>query len=213
MIRTAVLFLLCFTLGAEVHAQEPVSYGLKLGVTGAREYLEGNSFGERWLAPNAGFFADVPVRGIFGLLGEIAYEQKGAHFDEYRDYENNRTENVDFRYHYASTLVAARLRRALSGGHIVPYVFAGPRIDALIAEGVASEDGDFMNEERDASRFVFGARAGIGAELLGVIGFPVVVELRYDRDLASAVEWTFLGVDRSVTIEYRTIGVRVGVLF
>lgn len=176
-----------------VQAQE-LHYGFKLGVT-ATEQLPNN--GPGILAGgglSAGLFAVLPVSGALGAMASADYYRKGGGLQ------------------YASLLVAAQYEIDLGKSEAGLYGFVGPRLDVLVAESV--EESDLERNASagpvspvDAQATVLGVSAGAGLELTNSWVGPLLIELRYDRDMTPARSFTW-GDQHS-----RTLSLRLGLSF
>ncbi len=199
-------------------AQDGLRYGIKLGLSAADLRSDDFSSGNRW-GLNAGAFLITPLPGPLGLLAEASYHQKGYGFEsEVRDDQNNLIgEDPDFRYDYVSALAAAQYGGELGDGPLDLYFFAGPRFAVKVLQRytIQTERGREAPEEGGTAPyndFALGASAGLGLDLGRALGFPVLVELRYNGDVTPAFSLD-TSDDRTISSRWRTFDFRVGLSF
>ena len=186
-----LLFLLAGTL--PVQAQE-LRYGFKLGITAAEQFIGGEQGILVGGGLSAGLFAVLPVNSVLDGMASVDYYQKGGDLD------------------YASLLVATQYEIELGTRKAGLYGFVGPRIDLLVADTVDRSD-PAVNATAgpvsfvDAQTVVFGVSAGTGLELTNSVVGPLLLELRYDRDVTPARRFAY--GDQI----FRTLSLRLGLSF
>lgn len=213
------LLLLLFGLCAcSVQAQERTRLGVKLGVTAAE--LHGDSFSSdaRW-GLTGSVFAVSPLAGGLDVLVEAGYHAKGTRFEYYfpvsEDLDEFDSGEADSRLDYLFLLAAPQYEGVLGTSGLRLFAFAGPRLDMFLRESFSiSVDPPNPRDtpgfaERDFSRFIIGATAGIGLDLDGVLSVPLSIELRYSDDLTSA----YSVFSRDNRIRNRAFDLRLGFSF
>ena len=212
--RLALRLLLAgiFFSPASILAQESADYGVKLGVSASEVYNSYGVYPARW-GPNGGLFVTLPMRPHLRALGSVDYHAKGNSVDgdNFRNSEGDTLSDLDYRYDYISLLSAAQYETDLSSLPFTGYAFFGPRIDALVNKRftwVLNGARVGQDDESDASnRIILGASAGVGLDFSNILGAPVMLELRYNRDLTPAFS------HRITSVRHQTLDLRFGYAF
>ena len=210
--------ILLIAIALPVEAQNQYRYGFKGGISNSEIRSDDFVAGTRW-GINVGLFATTPLRGNLELLGELAYHQKGRSEEgEVRDRQNAILgSDGNYRYDYASLLLAPHYQADLGSGRTQLFAYLGPRLDAFIGQRLtySNTEGDRVafedSDDSGTKGLILGASAGVGIDVSRAFVIPLLVELRYNTDVTPA--YNFEVGDRDFTSRHRTFDFRLGLSF
>jgi hypothetical protein len=170
------------------HAQILRSFGLKAAYTSANQSINSSSEGlDRRPGVCAALFAEWLNNPRLSVVTQVEYSQRGTRNTFL--WPNNepaplRYVTVDNRLDYLSLLPLLKVTIPLPV--VRPYLFGGPRFDFLL--GFKSTLGwygydDFYNSFKKSA---YGASVGLGVELASILPVVLIIEGRYNADLANA---------------------------
>lgn len=206
--RMVEIVCLCVFISTITHAQFIRGYGLKVGAVSATQTwdyrINVNFPTERRWGIDAGVYVEILDIPYVSLLGELHYTQKGfsvtlpvttpAQPNGTGEYVTTRP-----RVDYLSIPLLVKLRLDMS--LVTPYLFAGPRLDYLIAkepEGTQAVLDNFKSTD-------VGVSLGAGLEVPLTIVSAALVEFRYSPSFNEAFS------NNNLTVKNQSIELLVGV--
>lgn len=208
MQRILLLLLIFISISCSIQAQIINNYGIKLGLISSD--LTYNNFPtpletERKLGFIGGIFVEWFNNPIFSMITESEYAQKGSSYKIVVTGEGgpeplgSKTYNNNLNYLSIPVYVKAKI---LASG-LVPYVFAGPRVDFLLSY-TTEFDSTIFSKFKNTT---FGGVLGLGIQPLQIIPLKPFIEFRYDIDFTNSYD------ENGMTIKSNAFEILVGVCF
>ncbi len=176
----AALALFAFLLVVPQNAAAEIFFGFKGGISGAKLIGDDAGISLDWknkISFSGGIFVSFGLGKYLAIQPELLYTMKGAKTnftDEGIDYTGKLTQN------FLEVPVLVKLRLPL--GPVVPFVFAGPSVDAILA--IESSGGGSNDEPFDLPSMDYGAIFGAGIEL----GRHLWLDVRISKGLKKLME-------------------------
>ena len=196
------------SISFSVQAQIINNYGVKLGLISSD--LSYNNFQttpetERKLGFIGGAFVEWFNNPIFSMITQIEYAQKGYSYEIVVTGEGGPeplgTKTYNNNLDYLLIPVYAKAKITLSS--LIPYVFAGTRVDFLLGYSTEFDSTIFSKFKNTA----FGGVLGLGIEPLLGIPLNPFLEFRYDFDFTNSYD------ENGMTIKNNAFVILIGVTF
>ena len=190
---------------SQTEAQIIREYGFKLAFTSADQQRDRGSFvaqTNRRNGINLAAYAEWLNLPFVSIITQIEYAQRGAGSPYFRIDAPGSFISYD-RFDYLS--VPLLLKVAIPGRAMTPYVCGGPRVDFLL--GHKSDMDFYPNYYDNFKKSVLGVSAGCGVELTSLVPVALLIEARYNFDLADSYN------TQDLTIRNNSVDLWLGIGF
>lgn len=181
--------LIFFAISNLVLSQSLKGYGFKAGLTFSKYRFEGiapNGSVKSSIAQgfNAGLFLDIYKNGKFFVSSELVYDQSRSDIEvNYKDNSGNVRFLATYKYKIEYLNYSLNFRYEYGKSSIVPYLFAGPKLNFYLADGPGIEDDvngrDQLKIHDNLKKFILSASIGIGIEIKVEKKMSFLVESNY----------------------------------